>query len=42
MVPALLLMSNKALGISSSLHHICAACLPAGIPFLTYNWRAET
>ena len=40
-VPALLLLGNKALGISSSLRHMCAACLPAGIPFLTYNWRAE-
>ena len=40
-VPALLLVGNKALGISSSLRHICAACVPAGIPFLTYNWRAE-
>jgi uncharacterized membrane protein YedE/YeeE len=41
-VPALLLAGNKALGISSSLRHLCAACLPAGLPFLTYNWRAET
>jgi uncharacterized membrane protein YedE/YeeE len=40
-VPALLLAGNKALGISSSLRHICAACVPAGIPFLNYNWRAE-
>ena len=40
-VPALLLLGNKALSISSSLRHMCAACLPAGIPFLTYNWRAE-
>lgn len=40
-VPALLLLGNKTLGISSSLRHVCAACLPAGIPFLTYNWRAE-
>lgn len=41
MVPTLLLIGNKALGISSSLRHVCAACVPAGIPFLTYNWRAE-
>ena len=40
-VPALLLVGNKALGISSALRHVCAACAPAGIPFLTYNWRAE-
>ena len=36
------LIGNKALGISSSLRHMCAACLPAGIPFLRYNWRAES
>ncbi len=40
-VPALLLLGNKALGISSSLRHICAACVPAGLPFLTYNWRQQ-
>ncbi len=41
MVPALLLLGNKSFGISSSLRHICAACLPAGIPFFTYNWKKE-
>ena len=41
-VPALLLLGNKALGISSSLRHICAACLPAGIPFFKYDWRKES
>lgn len=40
-VPALLLLGNKSFGISSSLRHICAACLPAGIPFFTYNWKKE-
>jgi len=40
-VPALLLLGNKSFGISSSLRHICAACLPAGIPFFQYNWRKE-
>jgi uncharacterized protein len=40
-VPALLLIGNKALGISSALRHVCAACLPAKIPFLQYNWRAQ-
>ncbi|RYY49402.1 MAG: YeeE/YedE family protein [Chitinophagaceae bacterium] len=40
-VPALLLIGNKSFGISSSLRHICAACLPAKIPFFNYNWRAE-
>ena len=40
-VPTLLLLGNKSFGISSSLRHICAACLPANIPFFKYNWRRE-
>lgn len=40
-VPTLLILGNKAFGISSSLRHICAACLPANIPFFTYDWRKE-
>lgn len=40
-VPALLLLGNKYFGISSSLRHICAACLPAKIPFFQYNWKKE-
>lgn len=41
-VPALLLLGNKSFGISSNLRHICAACLPAGIPFFKYDWRRES
>ena len=41
-VPALLVLGNKSFGISSSLRHICAACIPAGIPFFKYNWRKES
>jgi len=40
-VPALLILGNKAFGISSSLRHICAACLPANIPFFHYDWKKE-
>ena len=40
-VPLLLIMGNKAFGVSSSLRHICAACMPANIPFFKYNWRKE-
>ena len=40
-VPALLIMGNKTFGVSSSLRHICAVCVPAGIPFFTYNWKKE-
>lgn len=41
-VPLLLLVGNKAFGISSNLRHICAACFPANIPFFKYNWKQET
>ena len=40
-VPALLILGNKSFGISSSLRHICAACLPANISFFKYDWRKE-
>lgn len=41
MVPALLIMGNKNFGISSSLRHVCAAVVPANIPFFQYNWKKE-
>ena len=41
MVPALLILGNKTLGISSSLRHICAACIPSKIPFFSYDWKKE-
>lgn len=40
-VPTLLIIGNKHFGISSNLRHICAACLPARIPFFHYDWRKE-
>jgi uncharacterized protein len=40
-VPLLLIIGNKAFGISSSLRHICAACIPAKIPFFQYDWKKE-
>jgi uncharacterized membrane protein YedE/YeeE len=40
-VPALLILGNKPFGISSTLRHICAACIPAKIPFFQYNWKEE-
>lgn len=40
-VPALLLLGNKKLGISSTLRQICAACYPAKIPLLNYDWKNE-
>lgn len=40
-VPLLLLLGNKKLGISSSLRHVCAACIPATIPYFRYDWKRE-
>jgi uncharacterized membrane protein YedE/YeeE len=37
----LLLMRNKKLGISSSLRHLCAMCIPTNIPFFKYCWKKE-
>jgi uncharacterized membrane protein YedE/YeeE len=40
-VPLLLIFGNKRLGVSSSLRHICAACLPGYVQFFKYDWRRE-
>lgn len=40
-VPVLLIIGNKSFGISSSLRHACAACVPANIPFFQYDWKKE-
>jgi uncharacterized protein len=40
-VPLLLVLGNKTFGVSSSLRHICAALIPARIPFFTYDWKKE-
>jgi uncharacterized membrane protein YedE/YeeE len=40
-VPALLLLGNKHFGVSSSLRHICAACIPGNISFFKYDWKKE-
>lgn len=40
-VPLLLIIGNKSFGISSSLRHACAACIPANIPFFKYEWKKE-
>lgn len=41
-VPILLILGNKTFGISSSLRHICASCIPANIPFFKYDWKKES
>lgn len=40
-VPILLILGNKSFGISSSLRHICASCIPANISFFKYDWKKE-
>ena len=41
-VPALLLLGNKKLGISSTLRQVCAACYPGKIPLLNYDWKKDS
>jgi hypothetical protein len=38
-VPALLVLDNKQLGISSNLRHLCAALAPRKVSFFRYEWR---
>lgn len=40
-IPLLLYMGNKQFGISSSLRHTCAACVPGNISFFNYDWKSE-
>jgi uncharacterized membrane protein YedE/YeeE len=40
-VPTLLIIGNKTFGVSSSMRHICAACLPANISYFKYDWKKE-
>lgn len=41
-VPLLLILGNKSFGISSSLRHICASCLPVkNVSFFQYDWKKE-
>lgn len=39
MVPLLLLVGNRSFGVSSTLRHICAACIPGKINYFNYNWK---
>ncbi len=41
MVPLLLVFGNKNFGISSSLRHICAICVPLRIKYFNYDWKKE-
>jgi uncharacterized membrane protein YedE/YeeE len=39
LVPALLLLGNKAFGFSSNLRHLCAIAVPGKVEFFRYDWR---
>jgi uncharacterized membrane protein YedE/YeeE len=42
-VPLLLIIGNKRLGISASLKHLCAACIPNGkVEFFNYDWKTQS
>ncbi len=41
MVPLLLVFGNRLFGVSSNLRHLCAATIPAGIEYFSYNWRRD-
>jgi len=40
-VPLLLLVGRKRFGISTSLQHACAATVPCGLEYFTYDWRRD-
>jgi uncharacterized protein len=42
MVPLLLITGNKSFGISSSMRHICAMCVPVRVNFFNYDWKKES
>ncbi len=41
MVPALLLLTGKSFGVSSSLRHMCAAIAPGKNAYLNYDWKGD-
>ena len=41
MVPLLLILGNKAFGISSSMRHMCAAIVPSNLEYFKYDWKKE-
>src|SRR5688572_5620054 len=41
MVPVLLIVGNRHFGMSSSLRHICAACIPTDAKYFKYDWKAH-
>ncbi len=39
LVPVLLLLGNKAFGISSNFRHVCAAVAPCRLEYFSHDWR---
>jgi uncharacterized protein len=39
MVPWLLFVGNRLIGMSSNLRHVCAAAIPGGLAYFRYDWR---
>ncbi len=42
MVPALLVFLNKPFGVSSSMRHVCAMCVPTKLDYFNYDWKKES
>lgn len=42
MVPALLILTNRHFGISTTFRHLCAACIPTKNEFFNYDWKKES
>ena len=40
LVPVLLYLGNRQLGISSNLRHACAALFPGDVAFFRYDWKS--
>jgi hypothetical protein len=40
-VPTLLLLGNKAFGVSGNFRHMCAAIAPCGIEFFRHDWKRD-
>jgi uncharacterized membrane protein YedE/YeeE len=41
LVPLLLMLGGKPFAISANLRHMCAATVPAGLPFFKYDWKRD-
>lgn len=40
-VPAVYLYGGRKWGVSSTLQHLCAATVPAGLEYFRYDWRSR-